>query len=84
MDIKNLVLLGGARTPMAEFNGAFAGLSALELGALAAREALERSGYEPAEIDHTVVGNALQTSPTPSTAPATWRSRPACRTEVRR
>ena len=38
-------------------------MSAIELGALAAREVLRRTGLDPAEIDHTVVGNALQTSP---------------------
>ncbi len=63
MDIRDLVLLDGARTPMAEFNGSFADLSAIDLGAHAAKAALERTGTDPAEIDHTVVGNALQTSP---------------------
>jgi acetyl-CoA acetyltransferase family protein len=59
---RELVLVDGARTPMGAFGGSFVGLSALELGALAARAALERSGYQPEEVDHTVVGNALQTS----------------------
>ncbi len=63
MSDNDLVLLPGARTPMAEFGGSFAELSAIELGALAAREALSRAGVEPSDIDHTVVGNALQTSP---------------------
>ena len=63
MKVEELVLLGGARTPMAEYNGWFADLSAIELGVLAAREALERTGTAPEEIDHCVVGNALQTSP---------------------
>ncbi len=63
MSRDNLVLLDGARTPMAEFSGSFSRTSALELGAAAAKAALERSGVEPAEIDHAVVGNALQTSP---------------------
>ncbi len=62
MEIKNLVLLGGARTPMAEFGGSFAEVSAIELGAAAARAALERTVVSPEQIDHTVVGNALQTS----------------------
>ena len=59
----DLVLLEGARTPMAEFGGSFTNQSALDLGVIAAREALARSGTEPGEIDHAVVGNALQTSP---------------------
>ncbi len=63
MKSDDLVLLEGARTPMAEFGGSFADTSAIDLGAIAAREALSRAATEPAEIDHTVVGNALQTSP---------------------
>ncbi len=57
-----IVILDGARTPMAEYNGAFADVSAIDLGVHAAREALQRSGVEPAEIDHVIFGNALQTS----------------------
>ncbi len=63
METRDLVLLDGRRTPMAEFNQSFAGLSALELGARAAKATLEATGVDPSEIDHTVVGNALQTSP---------------------
>jgi acetyl-CoA acetyltransferase family protein len=61
--IRDLVLLDGVRTPMAEFNESFAEISAIDLGAHAARALFERAGVDPAEIDHTVVGNALQTSP---------------------
>src|SRR5204862_4811659 len=46
----------------AEYNGAFAGITAIDLGVHAAREALRRSGVEPDEIDHVIFGNALQTS----------------------
>jgi acetyl-CoA acetyltransferase family protein len=47
---------------MAEYVGAFKDVSALELGAHAARAALERSGVPPAGIDQVVMGNVLQTS----------------------
>jgi acetyl-CoA acyltransferase 2 len=63
MNIRDLVLVDGVRTPMAEYNGSFAELSAIELGAHAARALLDRLGVEGSEIDHAVVGNALQTSP---------------------
>lgn len=63
MKIEDLVLVDGVRTPMAEFCASFADISAIELGARAAKAALERSGVAPEDIDHTVVGNALQTSP---------------------
>ncbi|HYX26422.1 MAG TPA: acetyl-CoA C-acyltransferase, partial [Thermoanaerobaculia bacterium] len=63
MDIRDLVLVDGVRTPMAEYNGSFADVSAIDLGAHAARALFQRTGIDPSEIDHTVVGNALQTSP---------------------
>src|SRR5512132_525951 len=57
-----IVILEGARTPMAEYNGHFSEVSAIDLGAIAAREALARSGTQPSEVDHVIFGNALQTS----------------------
>jgi acetyl-CoA acetyltransferase family protein len=56
------IILGGARTPMAEYVGALQDVSALDLGAHATRGALERSGVSPEAIDHLVFGNVLQTS----------------------
>ncbi len=60
--MKDIVIIDGARTPMAEYNGHFSDVSAIDLGAIAAKGALERSGFAPEEIDHVIVGNALQTS----------------------
>jgi acetyl-CoA acetyltransferase family protein len=60
--MKDVFILGGARTPMVEYNGALRDVSALELGAIAAHGALERSGVEPGWVDHVVFGNVLQTS----------------------
>jgi acetyl-CoA acetyltransferase family protein len=42
--------------------GALASMSAIDLGAVAARAALERAGVAPDRIDHVVIGNAMQTS----------------------
>ena len=60
--MKDIVIVNGARTPMAEYNGHFSDISAIDLGVIAAKEALSRSGFAPEEIDHVIVGNALQTS----------------------
>src|SRR5512143_775462 len=57
-----IVILEGARTPMAEYNGSFAEVSAIDLAVVAAKEELARSGTEPAEVEHGIFGNALQTS----------------------
>jgi acetyl-CoA acetyltransferase family protein len=62
MFITDAVILHGARTPMARYNGAFADTSAIDLGAAASREAIRRSGCDPADVDHVVFGNVMQTS----------------------
>jgi acetyl-CoA acetyltransferase family protein len=58
----DVFLLGGARTPMTEYTGALKDVSALELGATAARATFDRTDVKPEWIDHVVVGNVLQTS----------------------
>src|SRR5689334_21755030 len=55
-------ILGGARTPMTEYVGALKDVSALELGAIAARGAFEKTAVRPDWIDDVVFGNVLQTS----------------------
>jgi acetyl-CoA acyltransferase 2 len=70
--LPDVVIVSGARTPMAEWiggkrgdglgGGALASVSALDLGAVAARGAIERAGVPASEFDHIVMGNALQTS----------------------
>jgi len=62
MKTPEVLIVGGARTPMTEYVGALKDISALDLGAIAARGAFARTGVEPASIDHVVIGNVLQTS----------------------
>jgi acetyl-CoA acetyltransferase family protein len=59
---EEIFILGGARTPMAEYTGKLKDVSALELGAIASRAAFERTGVTPAMVNHVVFGNVLQTS----------------------
>jgi acetyl-CoA acetyltransferase family protein len=59
---KEVFILGGKRTPMGEYVGALKDISAIELGAIAAQGALKATGVAADQIDHTVIGNALQTS----------------------
>src|SRR6266498_440562 len=58
----DVVFLSGVRTGFGSFGGALKDLSANDLGAVAAKHALERAGVPAGEIGHTVFGNALQTS----------------------
>ena len=70
--LPEIVIVSGARTPMAEWIGgkrgdglngcALASVSALDLGAAAARAAIARADVPAAQFDHVVMGNALQTS----------------------
>lgn len=59
---KRVVIAGGARTPFGEFGGGLRDISAIDLGVIAAKAALERSGVRPEEVDHTSFGNVMQTS----------------------
>jgi acetyl-CoA acyltransferase 2 len=62
MFITDAVIVHGARTPMARYMGAFDATTAIELGAAASKEAIRRAGTEPADFDHVIFGNVMQTS----------------------
>ncbi len=55
-------IVAGVRTPMGEYTGPLKDISAIELGAIASRCALERARVEPEAVDHVVFGNVMQTS----------------------
>jgi acetyl-CoA acetyltransferase family protein len=57
-----VLIVGGARTPMIDYVGALKDVSALELGAIASRGAFAKYGIQPEWIEHAVFGNVLQTS----------------------
>lgn len=73
MEDGDVVIVGGARTPFCEWlggkrgdggkGGRLSSISAEELGSIAIKGALEKTGTEPSEVDHVVMGHALQTSP---------------------
>jgi acetyl-CoA acyltransferase 2 len=62
MEPKEVVIVAGARTPMARYVGLFKDTSAIDLAAHASREAIRRAGADPAEFEHAIFGNAQQTS----------------------
>src|ERR671917_2272039 len=59
---REVYILAGKRTPMTEYVGALKDVKAIDLAAAAARGALTATGVAAEEIDHTIIGNALQTS----------------------
>jgi acetyl-CoA C-acetyltransferase len=54
------VILGSARTPIGKMGGGLSTLEATELGSVAIEAALERSGVEPEQVEHVVMGQVLQ------------------------
>ena len=65
--MERAVILEGARTPIGKFLGSFAEVPAVELGTLAAREAMRRANVEPASIEQTIYGHARQAGNGPNT-----------------
>ncbi|HYE78654.1 MAG TPA: acetyl-CoA C-acetyltransferase [bacterium] len=57
---QELVILGGARTPFGTFGKSLKDIPTNDLGAIAAKAAMERTGVKPEDIDHVVVGNVIQ------------------------
>jgi acetyl-CoA C-acetyltransferase len=58
--VERTVVLAAARTPFGKFGGALSSLSAPELGGVAIREAIDRSGVEDSELEHSVFGIVVQ------------------------
>lgn len=52
-------IVAGARTPIGKMSGAFATMSAAQLGSAAIAAALERAGVAPADVDHVIMGQVL-------------------------
>jgi len=61
------VILEGARTPIGRFLGSFSELPTVDLGVLAAAEAMRRSNVEPDQVDQTIFGHARQAGNGPNT-----------------
>jgi len=73
--MREVVVAGAVRTPIGKFGGALASLTAAELGAAAAREALSRAGLEPRQVDEAVFGCARQAGVGPNVArQVAWRA----------
>ena len=65
--METAVILEGARTPIARFLSSYAEIPAVDLGVLAAREAMRRANVEPGHVDQTIFGHARQAGNGPNT-----------------
>ena len=60
--MREVVIASAVRTPIGSFNGALSNVSAVELGALVIKEAVQRAGIKPAAVDEVIMGHVLQTA----------------------
>jgi acetyl-CoA C-acetyltransferase len=66
--MKEVVILGAARTAGGKFGGSLSPMTATEFGAVVVRETIKRSGILPDEIDQTIFGSAWQAGVGPNPA----------------
>jgi acetyl-CoA C-acetyltransferase len=57
--MREVVIVGAARTPVGAFGGALSKLSAIDLGVVAAKEAMKRAGIKPEIVENVLIGNVL-------------------------
>ena len=54
-----VAIVAAARTPVGKFQGTLSGFSAIQLGAIAVREAVKRANLKPAKVDECIMGNVV-------------------------
>ncbi|MBW6245137.1 acetyl-CoA C-acetyltransferase, partial [Pseudomonas aeruginosa] len=57
--MSDIVIVAGARTPMGGFQGSLAGVSAVDLGAVVIREAVQRAGIAAEDVQEVIMGCVL-------------------------
>ena len=60
--MQDIYIIEGARTPVGVLQGSLSDVSAIDLGVIAAKGAMERDGVDPKTIDQVVMGNVIQSS----------------------
>ncbi|MGH4052030.1 MAG: acetyl-CoA C-acetyltransferase [Clostridium sp.] len=58
--MREVVIVGAARTAIGSFGGGLSKLSAVEMGTVAAKEAIKRSGVKPELVEEAIIGNVIQ------------------------
>src|SRR5437868_15466036 len=66
--MQDVFILSAVRTPIGKFGGMLAGMTAADMGVVAASAAMQRAGIEPPQIDETIFGNARQAGGGPNVA----------------
>ena len=59
-NLNEVVIVSGVRLPVGSFGGSLKDISAIDMGAMAVKEAVKRAGIEPSDVDETIVGQVGQ------------------------
>ena len=57
--MKDVVIVSAVRTPIGSFGGILKDVSAVDLGALVIKSALEKANVKPEQVDEVIMGNVL-------------------------
>ena len=57
--MREVVIVSAVRTPIGSFGGVFIDVSAVQLGTIAAKEALKRANVDPSQVEEVIFGNVL-------------------------
>ncbi len=66
--MQDVLIISAVRTPIGKFGGSLAGMTAADMGVVAARAAMQRAGIEPGQVEETIFGNARQAGGGPNPA----------------
>jgi acetyl-CoA C-acetyltransferase len=66
--LQGVYILSAVRTPIGKFGGSLASLTAVDMGVVATKAAIERAGIQPDQVDETIFGNARQAGGGPNPA----------------
>ena len=57
--MKDVVIVSAVRTPLGSFGGSLKNVSAVDLGSLVIKSALEKANIKPEQVDEVIMGNVL-------------------------
>src|SRR3989475_10212899 len=66
--MQDVYILSAVRTPIGKFGGSLASMTAADMGVLASKNAIERAGIRPEDVEETIIGNARQAGGGPNPA----------------
>ena len=80
--MKDVVIVSGVRLPVGSYGGSLKGFSAIDMGAMVVKEAVNRAGIQPADVDEVIIGQVGQIAENGFVARAIRNNRLFCKQTV--